>query len=306
VLDTRKILAVRKPMKHPDDTVKVLRFHPLADIFPLMEGEEFDALVADIEANGQREPITLFEGKILDGRNRYRACVKVGIEVKTEPFEGTEADARAFVISKNIHRRHLTAAQKRELIGKLIAAQPEKSDRQIAKVVKADHKTVARARAEAEDVGKVPHVEKRIDTKGRKQPAARKKASAPKQRKPRKPTKRQLQEQEWQRKWDAEADSVVAILAERLGRAALPLIAGAVNACGNRGLPAAISRLGVTDEEIYEAEGLLGIKSIWDDEDAPDAAPVENAPPPDVGADNTLDDGLDIPESLRRTPKAAG
>jgi ParB-like chromosome segregation protein Spo0J len=81
-----------------------LQFHPLPDAFPPLEGDEFDALVADIKANGLREPITIFEGKILDGRNRYRACVKVGIEVKTEPFEGTEADARAFVISKNIHR----------------------------------------------------------------------------------------------------------------------------------------------------------------------------------------------------------
>jgi len=52
-----------------------LEFHPIADMFPPMEGEEFDAFVADIKANGLLEDIVLFEGMILDGRNRYRACL---------------------------------------------------------------------------------------------------------------------------------------------------------------------------------------------------------------------------------------
>jgi len=80
-------------------------------------------------------------------------------------------DTYAFVVSANIHRRHLTAEQKRELIAKLLKSTPEQSDRQIAETVKVDHKTVGAVRAEQEGRGEIPHVETRTDAKGRKQPA---------------------------------------------------------------------------------------------------------------------------------------
>lgn len=51
-----------------------MNFHPLSELFPLMQGREFDELVADIKANGLREPIWTYQGQILDGRNRWRAC----------------------------------------------------------------------------------------------------------------------------------------------------------------------------------------------------------------------------------------
>jgi ParB-like chromosome segregation protein Spo0J len=167
----------------PDCGNSELRFHPLADIFPLMEGAEFDELVADIKANGLRDPIVLFEGKILDGRNRYRACLKAGAEPCPEcsALNYLGDDPTSFVISKNIHRRHLTAKQKDELLAKLVAAQPEKSNRQIAKEAGVSHPTIAKARRQAESTGKALPVEKRTgaDGKARKQPA-KKRPSRPK------------------------------------------------------------------------------------------------------------------------------
>jgi ParB-like chromosome segregation protein Spo0J len=149
-----------------------MHFHPLANVFPLMDGAEFDELIADIKANGLVEPIVMFEDMILDGRNRHRACIEGGIEPRFTAYTGD--DPAAFVISRNIRRRHLTAQQKCELIAKLIKAAPEKSDRQIAKQAQVHNETVAAVRKKVEGRDGIRHVEKRIDSKGRKQPAQKK------------------------------------------------------------------------------------------------------------------------------------
>ena len=111
-------------------TVTTLVPHPLSETFPLMEGEDFKKLKYDIMDNGLREPIVLYEGKILDGRNRYNACIKRGLPLGTKDYTG--ADPLGFVISMNIHWRHLTAEKKREITEKLLRANPQLSDRAIA------------------------------------------------------------------------------------------------------------------------------------------------------------------------------
>ena len=87
-----------------------MKAHPYANIFPLLEGEAFDSFVADIRANGLLEPITIHEGMILDGRNRWNACKAAGVEPRFLEFDGD--DPLAFVLSLNVHRRHLDESQR--------------------------------------------------------------------------------------------------------------------------------------------------------------------------------------------------
>jgi len=87
-------------------TMAELKNHPAADAFPMMDASRLGELKADIAANGQREPITLCDGMILDGRNRYRACIDLGIEPETREYIG---DPWAFAWSLNGARRDLEA-----------------------------------------------------------------------------------------------------------------------------------------------------------------------------------------------------
>jgi hypothetical protein len=139
------------------DTLKEPEFHPLANIFPLLEGEAFKALVEDIKKNGQREKIKLHDGKILDGRNRYRAC-KEGIRKPEYEDLPPSTDPLAFVISANLHRRHLNETQRGIVAAKIANmrrggkdANPSKdgfaktSQADAAKLLNVSPKTVERA-----------------------------------------------------------------------------------------------------------------------------------------------------------------
>jgi N6-adenosine-specific RNA methylase IME4 len=87
--------------------------HPIAGIFPLLGPAELAELAADINAHGQRHPILLWEGKVLDGRNRARACELAGVAPLTEQATcKSDEEAAALVVSLNAQRRHLTASQK--------------------------------------------------------------------------------------------------------------------------------------------------------------------------------------------------
>lgn len=89
-----------------------MKFHPYSEVFPLLTGDAFDGLVADIKAHGLREKIWTYEGKILDGRNRFLACKEAKVKSVSRAFRGTAQEALAFVISMNVARRHLNESQR--------------------------------------------------------------------------------------------------------------------------------------------------------------------------------------------------
>lgn len=92
--------------------------HPVAALFPFMTGEPFREFVEDIRANGQRVPVMLDrDGRLIDGRNRARACQALGIDVIEERYEGR--DVEAWIISHNVHRRHLTTSQRSMVAARL-------------------------------------------------------------------------------------------------------------------------------------------------------------------------------------------
>ena len=136
-----------------------IEFHEIASMFPLMEGAEFDTLVTDIKENGLLEPIWTYEGKILDGRNRYRACQIAGVEPRFVKYKGD--NPLVFVVSKNLHRRHLSESQ-RAVIAAKIANMPQgartdlrpsanwrkvNSQQEAAKIFNVSERTIQRVKA---------------------------------------------------------------------------------------------------------------------------------------------------------------
>jgi hypothetical protein len=89
--------------------------HPAASLFEPLDGDELSALVSDVGKHGLRLPIVLHEGKVLDGRNRYAACRLAGVEPRFEEWRG-EGDPAEWVLSVNLHRRHLSESQ-RAMVG---------------------------------------------------------------------------------------------------------------------------------------------------------------------------------------------
>jgi len=119
------------------------------------------------------------DGESVPVTNLIGEAGNITAEQQTLILLGPDVDPWAYVTSANLHRRHLTAEQRRELIVKLIAAMPEKSNRQIAKLVHVSPTTVGTKRAEMEATGDVSKMDTSTDTRGRRQPVHKGRATAP-------------------------------------------------------------------------------------------------------------------------------
>jgi ParB-like chromosome segregation protein Spo0J len=146
-------------------------------MFPPISEEDFGKLAADIKLNGLHQPIVRYQGQILDGNNRYRACELVKIAPRFADFTGDDAAARNYVISANIHRRHLSPDQRREIIATLLKADPTKSNRQVGEQANASHVTVGAVRGELESTGQIDQLD---STKGADGKTRKRKAGKPK------------------------------------------------------------------------------------------------------------------------------
>jgi len=109
-----------KPWPRPkDDAFVAPSVHPAANLFPMLNEAALADLAADIAANGQREPVVLWEGKVIDGRNRLAACERAGVVPCFTALTHCP-DPVAYVMSANLHRRHLTEAQRVALAVKIL------------------------------------------------------------------------------------------------------------------------------------------------------------------------------------------
>lgn len=93
--------------------------HEYCSLFPVASDADASMLIDDIRRHGLMDAITLYQGKILDGRNRYTACRILGIDPRFVQFDGDEEAALEYVISKNLARRHLNESQRAMVAGRL-------------------------------------------------------------------------------------------------------------------------------------------------------------------------------------------
>jgi hypothetical protein len=134
--------------------MKNLLQHPLSSAFPGMSYADHEILTLDIKEHGLRDPVTLFDGQVLDGWHRLQSCLSLGIEPTTVVFEG---DPVAFVFSRNLHRRHLTGSQRAAAVvachewhppvkPKVDTVSTLKTNAEMAKEAEVSTKTIQRAK----------------------------------------------------------------------------------------------------------------------------------------------------------------
>jgi hypothetical protein len=129
-----------------------LEFHPVANEWDMLSDDDLELLGESIKDQGILVPIALLMVNnvpyILDGRNRYTAAKRVGHKFVDKNFTLLPAntDPEAYVYTANAQRRQMTDEEKEALIIRKLRANPDMSDRAIARLVRVDPKTVGKKR----------------------------------------------------------------------------------------------------------------------------------------------------------------
>lgn len=137
---------------------KELDLHPLAETTPVMTDNNYTALKADIEVNGQLEPVTLYRGRIIDGRHRWLILQELGITTITAiklPHNTSATKLKSIVHSKET-RRHKTPTQLAITAYRLMLESTTKlTQKDAAAVVGADARKVSDAKHIANTHGRM-------------------------------------------------------------------------------------------------------------------------------------------------------
>lgn len=121
-----------------------MRTHPAADLFPMLRDADLVDLARDIGEHGQHDPIELLDGAILDGRNRFAACERAGVEPRfVDAPESAHRSPVAYVVSKNIRRRHLDEGQRAMVAAKALPMLREDAKRRMVATLKRGDETPA-------------------------------------------------------------------------------------------------------------------------------------------------------------------
>lgn len=131
----------------------MLQIHPIAEVFPMLDEDAFQQLCSDIAEHGLQRQIVTWRGELIDGRNRMRALIALGLD----PGEycralADDADPVSYALSANLHRRHLTESQ-RAMIGQRVKelCSKDASARMVAGKANDDPSAHVRQGLQAED-----------------------------------------------------------------------------------------------------------------------------------------------------------
>lgn len=103
------------------DTTRLMP-HKFSLIFPDADAATFQSLMKNMREHGWNPeyPIVTFRGMVLDGRNRLRAAKETKVEPTFKEFNGTDDDALKYVVTANLHRRHLSQSERAIVAAELL------------------------------------------------------------------------------------------------------------------------------------------------------------------------------------------